>query len=81
MAQVVAHLIGSEEVTGSTPVASFEKPLIFKGLFLIVRGKIRGAGMPVFHFMTSETARRFILYDAVRKFEKLAERVSHHSKI
>ena len=23
MAQVVAHLIGSEEVTGSTPVSSF----------------------------------------------------------
>ena len=29
VAQVVAHLIGSEEVTGSTPVSSFEKLIEF----------------------------------------------------
>lgn len=29
MAQVVAHLIGSEEVTGSIPVASFLEKLDF----------------------------------------------------
>lgn len=29
VAQVVAHLIGSEEVTGSTPVSSFENLIEF----------------------------------------------------
>ena len=36
MAQEVAHLIGSEEVTGSTPVISSHKPLIFQGLNFFV---------------------------------------------
>ena len=31
VAQSVAHLIGSEEVTGSIPVASFLKTLILQG--------------------------------------------------
>ena len=35
MAQSVAHLIGSEEVTGSIPVISLKKPLIFQGLFVV----------------------------------------------
>lgn len=36
VAQVVAHLIGSEEVTGPSPVISFVKPLIFQGFSLFV---------------------------------------------
>lgn len=35
MAQSVAHLIGSEEVTGSIPVNSLKKPLILQGLFVV----------------------------------------------
>lgn len=38
VAQSVAHLIGSEEVTGSIPVISFWKPLIFQGFFYISEG-------------------------------------------
>ena len=35
VAQVVAHLIGSEEVTGPSPVISWLKPLIIQGFFSI----------------------------------------------
>ncbi len=31
VAQVVAHLIGSEEVTGPSPVISFQKPVSLAG--------------------------------------------------
>lgn len=40
VAQVVAHLIGSEEVTGPSPVISFLKSLGFQGFF---------------HFLTNES--------------------------
>ena len=33
VAQVVAHLIGSEEVTGPSPVISWLKPLNIQGFF------------------------------------------------
>lgn len=36
VAQVVAHLIGSEEVTGPSPVISFMKNLDFSRFFLII---------------------------------------------
>lgn len=35
VAQVVAHLIGSEEVTGPSPVISWLKPLNIQGFFSI----------------------------------------------
>ena len=40
VAQVVAHCIGSEEVTGPSPVISFLKSLGFQGFF---------------HFLTNES--------------------------
>lgn len=43
MAQSVAHLIGSEEVTGSIPVASFNQiiyGLVFFDLLYIYRNKL-----------------------------------------
>lgn len=36
VAQVVAHLIGSEEVTGPSPVISLTKPQYLLGFFIFV---------------------------------------------
>ena len=35
VAQEVAHLIGSEEVTGSTPVSSFKKVRKYEPFFIV----------------------------------------------
>ena len=35
MAQLVERVLGKDEVTGSNPVSSSIKPLIFKGFFIV----------------------------------------------
>ena len=41
VAQVVAHLIGSEEVTGPSPVISFFESLDFQGFFHFLHSESR----------------------------------------
>ena len=55
MAQSVAHLIGSEEVTGSIPVASFLKTLILQGKMDVKKKKPPRKGGLFLRLTTIET--------------------------
>ncbi len=61
MAQSVAHLIGSEEVTGSIPVASFIKPLYLQGFFIIGFSQLSVTEFFVFRKMESHETKNHLL--------------------
>lgn len=47
MAQVVAHLIGSEEVTGPSPVISLTNPQYLLGVFVFVLHSVLHLGLKI----------------------------------
>ncbi len=72
MAQEVAHLIGSEEVTGSTPVISSEKSLRNQGLHFLC---------PVFYFVWRIDKNRKKGYVRIDQVKEQAMKILHLSDL